>query len=119
MAGWRYFPLGTAGVIDSDARTVFANEQVTEILGAGLSEMLGQPSFAYVFPEDVPAAQVLFEAKGHGNAFPFRFKLRRQDGSPVWADVQANPMHSAEGTFKGIVGTFTVSEFGPVRRAKL
>jgi PAS domain S-box-containing protein len=106
-------------IIDSNARTVFANERMTEILGAKLSEMLGQPSFAYVFPEDVPAAQALFEAKGRGNALPFRFTLRRKDGSAVWVDVQANPMHNAEGTFKGIVGTFTVSESDPARRAKL
>jgi PAS domain S-box-containing protein len=106
-------------IIDSDARTVFANERMTEILGAKLSEMLDQPSFAYVFPEDVPAAQALFETKGRGNANPFRFKLRRKDGSGIWVDVQANPMHNAEGRFKGIVGTFTVSESDLARRAKL
>jgi PAS domain S-box-containing protein len=106
-------------IIDSDARTVFANERMTEILGATLSEMLGQPSFAYVFPEDVPAAQALFEAKGRGNALLFRFKLRRKDCAAIWVDVQANPMHNAEGTFKGIVGTFTVSESDLARRAKL
>jgi PAS domain S-box-containing protein len=98
---------------------VFANERMTEILGAKLSEVLGQPSFAYVFSEDVPSAQALFEAKGRGNASPFRFKLRRKDGSAVWVDVQATPMHNAEGTFKGIVGTFTVSESDLARRAKL
>jgi len=92
---------------------------MTEILGAKLSEMLGQPSFAYVFPEDVPAAQALFDAKVRGNANPFRFKLRRKDGSAVWVNVQAIPMHNAEGTFKGIVGTFTVSESALVRHAKL
>ena len=106
-------------IIDSDARTVFANERMTDILGAKLSEVLDQPSFAYVFPEDVPAAQALFEAKGRGNANPFRLKLRRKDGSAIFVDVQANPMHKAEGTFKGIVGTFTLSESDLVRRAKL
>ena len=98
---------------------MFANERMTEILGAKLSEMLDQPSFAYVFPEDVPAAQALFEAQGRGNANPFRFKLRRKDGSGIWVDVQANPTHNAEDTFKGIVGTFTVSESDLARRAKL
>ncbi|SRR6266481_6764628 len=106
-------------IIDSDARTVFANERMTKILGAKLSDMLDKPSFAYVFPEDVPAAQALFEAKGRGNASPFRFKLRRKDGSAICVDVQANPMHNAEGTFKGFVGTFTVSESDLARRAKL
>ena len=97
-------------IIDEEARTVYANARMTEILGAQLSEMLGQPSFMFVFPDDVKAAQALFEAKIRGNTNPFRFKLRRKDGSGIWVDVQAHPMHNAQGNFKGIVGTFTVSQ---------
>jgi PAS domain S-box-containing protein len=97
-------------IIDADGRTIYANDRMAEILKTHPSEMVGQPSFTYVFPEDVENAQRLFEAKKNGGIEPFHFKLRRKDGSPVWVDVQGTPMRNAAGEFTGIVGTFSVSE---------
>jgi PAS domain S-box-containing protein len=96
-------------IIDTEARTAFANDRMAEILGTSPSEMTGRPSFEFVFPEDVDAAQKLFEAKIRGDTKPFHFKLRRKDGSAIWVDVQGTPMHNAAGEFRGIVGTFSVS----------
>jgi PAS domain S-box-containing protein len=95
-------------IIDAEAQTMFANERMAEILGTSPAEMIGQPSFAYVFAEDVESAQRLFDMKKGGSAKPFRFRLRRKDGTPVWVDVQGTPMHNAAGAFLGIVGTFSV-----------
>jgi PAS domain S-box-containing protein len=96
-------------IIGADAKTVYANDRMAEILGTSPSEMVGLASFTYVFPEDVDAAQRLFDAKVRGDTKPFHFRLRRKDGSAVWVDVQGTPMHNAAGEFKGIVGTFSVS----------
>ncbi len=96
-------------IIDLEGKTVFANERMGEILGADPQSMIGQHSFIYVFPEDAEAAQRLFDAKKRGDSNPFHFRLRRQDGSAVWVDVQGTPLHNAAGAFNGIVGTFTVS----------
>jgi PAS domain S-box-containing protein len=97
-------------IIDSDARTLYANAAMAEILGTTTSELIGKPSFEYVFPEDAAAAQALFDSKQRGEASPFHFKLRRKDGSSIWTDVQGTPMRNAKGEFIGIVGTFSVSE---------
>jgi PAS domain S-box-containing protein len=97
-------------IIGADAQTTYANERMAEILGTSPSEMVGRPSFTYVFPEDIDAAQRLFEAKTRGDAKPFHFKLRRKDGSAIWVDVQGTPLYNAAGAFKGIVGTFSVSQ---------
>ena len=43
-------------IIDVNAQTVYANQRMAEILGTTPAEMVGHPSFDYVFPEDVPAA---------------------------------------------------------------
>ncbi len=94
-------------IIDAEAQTVYANDRMAEILGTSASEMMGKPSFTYVFPEDVESAQRLFEAKKRGSIEPFHFKLRQKDGSAVWVDVQGTPMYNAAGEFKGIVGTFS------------
>lgn len=96
-------------IIDSDAKTLYANAAMAKILGTDATKMLGQPSFQYVFPEDALTAQRLFEKKQEGEAAPFHFRLRRQDGSEIWVDVQGTPMKNAAGDFIGIVGTFSVS----------
>jgi PAS domain S-box-containing protein len=101
---------GAIWIIDADAKTIYANEQMAEILRTSPSEMIGRASFVYIFPKDVEAAQHLFDAKTRGDTKPFHFKLRRKDGSAVWVDVQGTPMHNAAGLFGGIVGTFSVAK---------
>ena len=96
-------------IIDTEARTVYASDHMAEILGTVPSTMKGEQSFEYVFPEDTAAAKRLFNFKKSGNRTPFRFRLRRKDGSAIWVDVQGTPMYNASGLFTGIVGTFTIS----------
>ncbi|HVI08487.1 MAG TPA: PAS domain-containing protein [Candidatus Binatia bacterium] len=96
-------------IIDAEAKTLYANAAMGEILGANAQELMGQPSFEYLYPEDVPAAQKLFDGKRQGDSNPFRFRLRRKDGTAVWVDVQGTPMRNALGEFIGIVGTFRVA----------
>jgi PAS domain S-box-containing protein len=96
-------------IIDAEGKTVFANDFMVEILGTTPSELRGQDSFHYVFPEDMDSAQRLFATKQAGSSAPFRFRLRRADGTPIWVDVQGTPLHNAAGRFTGIVGSFTVS----------
>jgi PAS domain S-box-containing protein len=97
-------------IIDSEARTLYANSAMADILGTTIASLKRQHSFDYVFPEDVEAAQLLFESKQRGEAAPFHFRLRRADGSSIWVDVQGTPLSNATGEFIGIVGTFSVSE---------
>jgi PAS domain S-box-containing protein len=96
-------------IIDSSGATVYANEDMATMLGTTVFDLLGKDSFLFVFPEDLHAARELFAAKESGNRAPFRFRLRRLDGRPIWADVQPTPMRNAAGQFIGIVGSFTVS----------
>lgn len=97
-------------IIDPRGATVYANEDMAEILGTTISDLLGKDSFLYVFPEDLDAARQLFAAKQSGSREPFQFRLRRVDGRPIWTDVQPTPMRNAAGQFIGIVGSFTVSK---------
>jgi PAS domain S-box-containing protein len=97
-------------IIDADACTLYANAAMAEILGTTAIDLIGKPSFEYVYPEDADAARRLFDNKQRGDPSPFHFKLRRKDGSQIWVDVQGTPMRNAKGEFIGIVGTFSVSE---------
>ncbi len=98
-------------IIDAEGRTSYVNERMAEILGASRSEIVGQPSFAYVFPEDLGAAQRLFTTKKEGDVDAFEFKLRRKDGTAVFVEIQGTPMFNAAGAFEGVVGTFTISHY--------
>ena len=96
-------------IIDAEGHTTYINESMAEILGVSRSEVLGQSSFDYIFPEDLDAARRLFAAKKDGHIGPFGFKLRRKDGSEVFVEVQGTPLFDGSGGFKGVVGTFTIS----------
>lgn len=106
----RLSPADGLWIINAKGTTVYANEDMAEILGTTVAELMGKDSFLYVFPEDLGAARELFAAKESGSRAPFRFRLRRDDGRSIWADVQATPMRNAAGDFLGIVGSFTVSK---------
>ena len=97
-------------IIDADAQTTYANESMAELLGTSPSEMIGQPSFAYLFPADLEAAQRLFDARKGGRANPFRFRLRKKDGTALWVDVQGTPIQDTAAAFRRIVGTFSMSK---------
>ena len=94
-------------IIDATGNTVFANERMAEILGVSISDMVGQSSFLYVFPEDLERAEKLFDRKKHRDSSPFEFRLRRGDGSAVRVHAQGTPMHDGGGKFLGVVGTFS------------
>src|SRR5438309_1227424 len=81
-------------IINAQGATVYANEDMAEILGTTVAELIGNDSFMYVFPEDIDAARQLFALKQTGNRSPFHFRLRRLDGRAIWADVQGTPMRN-------------------------
>ncbi|HTT24050.1 MAG TPA: PAS domain-containing protein [Candidatus Sulfotelmatobacter sp.] len=97
-------------IIDKNATTLYANAAMAEILGTDGSQLIGQPSFKHVFPEDVARARCLFEARERGESAPFHFRIMREDGSAIWVDVQGTPMFTGDHEFIGIVGTFSVSD---------
>lgn len=97
-------------IINAEGKTVYANQAMTDMLRTTPADIVGQDSFDFIFPEDLPAAQRLFEQKQAGGSAPFQFTLRRKDGTPLRVEVQGTPMHNAAGDFLGVVGTFTQSD---------
>jgi PAS domain S-box-containing protein len=95
-------------IVSADLSTLYASSAMCTILGADQSDLIGKSSFDYLFPEDVGAAQRLFQSRQRGDAAPFHFRLRR-----IWVDVQGTPMHNVAGVFIRIVGTFRVAEPRP------
>jgi hypothetical protein len=66
--------------------------------------------FDFVYPEDMNEAQNRFELNKKPNPEPFRFRLRRVDGSPVGADIQGAALSVAHGNVYAIFATVTAAD---------
>ena len=97
-------------MLDLQGRIGFASSALCELLGTTPADIAGVSCFDFVFPEDVEQARMIFESNKVPHAEPFRFKLRRKDGSAVWADVQAEALRPASGQVYGIVATVTAAK---------
>jgi hypothetical protein len=53
-----------------------------------------------LFPEDLEAAK-LFAVDTLAEFKPFCFRARRNDGSPLWVNVQSSPVRTASGDVCG------------------
>jgi PAS domain S-box-containing protein len=88
--------------IDKDARTVFVNQRLADMLGYMVEEMLGRSAFDFLFPEDHPEGERRLESAKQG--IPKRsseFRYRRKDGSVLWTIASRTPKLDADGNFVG------------------
>jgi len=99
-----------AVLLDFDGRIVFASTYVCDLVGVEHDKIHGMTCFDFVFPEDINAAKRALESNKIPNAAPFRARLRRADGTPVWADVQATSMQTAQADAYAIAATITAVE---------
>ena len=100
-------------VIDTDARVVVANEAAAELFGVPLDELMDRPLSA--IPLD------LLDERGHllaAERLPLMRALAgeevsdevvrfvRRDGSLLWVEVHANPLHHDDGVLYGAVASY-------------
>lgn len=93
---------------DLDGVTTFANPQIARMLGCTVEEMVGRPVFEFVFEEDHAAVRQHFEqflAASAGQEVEER--LRRKDGTELWALVAANVLRNECGQPEGFLGMFS------------
>lgn len=92
--------------IDTEGRTTFANRQMADMLGTTVETMMARHSFDYVFDEDRQAAAREFSLKSQGDKKVFEFRLRREDGTALWANISGTPMYEG-GELVGLLAMFT------------
>ncbi|HEX8556529.1 MAG TPA: PAS domain S-box protein [Pyrinomonadaceae bacterium] len=91
-------------LLDAEARTVYVNRRMAELLGYAAHEMLGRPLYDFMGPESRPAAERGFERRRRGAAEQQEFRFRRKDGEDLWTIVSTNAMFDASGRFVGALG---------------
>ncbi len=98
--------------MDMEGRLVYASPTCEQVLGYAPTELVGTMPLSLVHPEDVdPASQALVEAME--NQTPSRLKpirLRRRDGSWLWAEGTGIRYRRANGELRFLAVTRDITE---------
>jgi PAS domain S-box-containing protein len=91
-------------VVDAEAKVDYVNQQLAEMLGYSVEEILGRHLFDFM--DDLSPVAVGESLKGHTweTTGKHDFRFRRKDGSGLWGMVSSSPMFDDSGQFVGALG---------------
>ena len=92
---------------DADARTVFVNRRLCEMLGYTADEMMGRPVHDFMDSDGRAEAERRFAHRKAGECQQHDVRYKHKNGSDVWAIVSASPMYDDGGNFIGGLGMIT------------
>ncbi|MEO7720027.1 MAG: EAL domain-containing protein [Capsulimonas sp.] len=92
---------------DAEARTVFVNRRLCEMLGYTADEMMGRPVTDFMDADARAEAERRFLQRKKGERQQHDVRYLHKDGSDVWAIVSASPMYDDDGVFIGGLGMIT------------
>ncbi len=95
------------GVLDAEQQIVFCNSRMANMLGYRVEEMIGLGIDSVIFPEDAPAIARIALRGLRGETEQTEVRLRRRDGSTLWAIIATAPFPGEDGAIAGVAGFFT------------
>ncbi|MGZ8511834.1 MAG: putative bifunctional diguanylate cyclase/phosphodiesterase [Candidatus Limnocylindria bacterium] len=95
--------------IDADGRWSLLNHAWEELTGHRVVSSVGRPIMTFIHPEDRDLNADLIRPVTGGQVGEFRHELRLVglDGSDIWVEAHARPIHDDAGAFGGMSGTLT------------
>jgi PAS domain S-box-containing protein len=84
-------------VIDSEAKTTYANQAMARMLGYTEAQMLGRPIFDFMDEADHQVASSNVERRKQGTGEKQEFKLKAKDGKAVWTYMSTSPVLDENG----------------------
>ncbi|WP_205478951.1 PAS domain S-box protein [Sphingomonas arenae] len=94
-------------LVDREARTLFANQRMADLLGTTREEMQQRSVPDYSFAEDLEDTRQRIGNNLSGNPEQFEFRFRRTDGTPLPVLAATAPLRDGEGNIVGAVGMFS------------
>lgn len=88
-------------LIDAQARTVFVNQTMAEMLGYSPEEMPGRSLYDFMDETAQKEGEKYFERRRQGFREVIDFCFQKKDGSELWAILSTAPIFSEEGDFTG------------------
>ena len=94
-------------ITDLEDVVVYANPRMVELTGHGVGEMIGRRAYEMLLPQEQwDAARQRNRERARGRADRYEARLRRKDGTFLWAAVSAAPYRDPSGEIVGTVGAF-------------
>ena len=94
-------------VLDDQYLTAFVNSRMADMLGYEPKEMVGKRHDFFLFEEDFADLEEKTSLRRQGISSRYERRLRRKDGTTVWAHVSASPILDEQGRFQGSFAMFT------------
>jgi PAS domain S-box-containing protein len=94
-------------IMDKDFRITFVNQQVIDMLGYGMEEMIGSVVSDFMLQDDLKDHQDQQELRKQGEGAIYERRLRCKDGSEIMAIVSSKPFFDGLGKFSGSFAMFT------------
>jgi PAS domain S-box-containing protein len=92
---------------DANARTIFVNRRMSDMLGYTAEEMMGRPVSDFMDAEARAEAERRFARRRSGECQQHDVRYKHKDGSDVWTIVSASPIYDDDGEFAGVFGMIT------------
>jgi PAS domain S-box-containing protein len=94
-------------LMNGEAIITYANKQIVEMSGYSLEEIVGRPIWDFMSEESKPIAEINLEKRLQGINESYELKLKRKNGSSMWAFLSAKPFFNKDGELTGYLGMFT------------
>ena len=93
--------------MDGDQVTTYVNQAMAAMLGCTPSEAIGKKIEDFSFPEDMAFLAARMSVRHSGGDEVYERRIRRADGSALWALVSAKALCGGEDKFAGSFAMFT------------
>jgi diguanylate cyclase (GGDEF)-like protein/PAS domain S-box-containing protein len=95
--------------LDAEGRFVFLNHAWEELTDHRVANSVDRSIMAFIHPDDRELCADLARPVGAGQVEEYRheFRLVGRDGTEIWVEAQARPIHDDLGAFSGMSGTLT------------
>jgi PAS domain S-box-containing protein len=87
--------------LDGEDRTEYVNSRMAEMLGYPADEMVGRGIHEFLAEPLAPQARSRLERRRRGESEMSELRLRRKDGSELWALTTTTPIRDEEGELRG------------------
>jgi PAS domain S-box-containing protein len=95
-------------VTSTEGSPTYLNRRGTECLGITAEQLSGWNWLELLHPEDLERSRHCWQAAvSAGTKYVNEYRLRQADGSYRWYLAQAEPLHGADGSTAGWIGTWT------------
>src|SRR5215213_10003039 len=89
-------------VVDRSGRTEFVNRRMADMLLCGPEDLIGRAAFDCVPEEDQAASRARFNKRLSAlDGERYEVRLRRADGSVIWAEVSSSALLDEQGNATG------------------